>query len=128
MDDLRGLLIEDDNVTRQEMAELLTKEAFDVIDACDGNRGRVLFESELPDIVITDLRMPGMSGLEVMEIINRTQPEVPVILTTAYGETDVALRGQSSWGSWTTSRSRSTWTTSWWRSAAPRSASRTTGR
>ena len=92
MDDLRVLLIEDDNVTRQEMAELLTKEAFDVIDACDGNRGRVLFESELPDIVITDLRMPGMSGLEVMEIINRTQPEVPVILTTAYGETDVALQ------------------------------------
>jgi DNA-binding NtrC family response regulator len=92
MDNLRVLLIEDDRVTRTELGEILSKEALNVIEACDGNEGRTLFESESPDIVITDLRMPGMSGLEVMEAINNTRPCVPVILTTAYGETDVALQ------------------------------------
>ncbi len=92
MKPLKTLIIEDDEVTRNEIAELLTKEDLDVIQAADGNEGRDLFDKESPDVVITDLRMPGLTGLEILEYIHKDKPLVPVILVTAFGETEVAVQ------------------------------------
>lgn len=92
MNQLKVLVIEDDDVTRNELAELLTKEEYEVVVAADGNKGREFFETESPDIVITDLRMPGPNGLELIQIIHQERPFLPVILVTAYGETEIAIQ------------------------------------
>ncbi|WP_420266080.1 response regulator [Candidatus Magnetominusculus dajiuhuensis] len=85
------LLIEDDEVVRKQLAKYIQKERFDVIQAADGHTGIELFRSEKPDIVLTDMKIPGIDGMEVITTIKRLSPDTDVILFTGYGETDTAV-------------------------------------
>jgi CheY-like chemotaxis protein len=59
--------------------------------AADGREALTAIERALPDLVVADLRMPGMDGLELVEILKAKYPPLPVIIMTAYGSEDIAL-------------------------------------
>jgi DNA-binding NtrC family response regulator len=62
-----------------------------VFEAPSGREGLKLFDDQAPDVVITDLRMPGMDGEELLQAIQRTNPDVRVIIVTAYGTVEGAV-------------------------------------
>ncbi|UCF94177.1 MAG: response regulator [Desulfobacterales bacterium] len=88
----RIVLIDDEEDIREVMAVTLKDEGFQVVTAPDGARGLRLCDQTLPQIVITDIRMPEMDGLQVLETLKRTDPDIEVIVATAFGEMDVAIR------------------------------------
>ncbi|MHC1778575.1 MAG: sigma-54-dependent transcriptional regulator [Lentimicrobium sp.] len=83
------LAIDDDSIIRTLLTNILTKVGYEVVTAVDGESGLELAISTTPDLVVTDFQMPGISGLDVVTELQRTQPGLPVILLTAHG--DVAL-------------------------------------
>ena len=91
MEPLRVLVIEDDETARKQMAKAIRKEGYQVLTAEDGRAGLDIFEKERPEIVITDLKMPGIGGLEVMQTVKRLSPNVQVVLITAFGGVDTAI-------------------------------------
>ncbi|MCU0694541.1 MAG: response regulator [Polyangiaceae bacterium] len=91
MSALRILLVEDDQPTAIGLARVLEKEQFEVESVVDGRAALDSFDRQPADIVITDLKLPGMNGLELMRAVKRRSPDVPVILMTAFGETDAAV-------------------------------------
>ena len=91
MQSYKVLIVEDDKDALQQLARTVRKEDFEVFEANDGEEGLKRFEEELPDIVITDLKMPGISGMEVLHTIKRTSPHTQVIVITAFGKIDTAI-------------------------------------
>ena len=81
------LVVDDSADTREMMAKLLELEAFNVVTAEDGKMGLEVADRELPDLIITDINMPNMSGIEMIKEL-RKQPwsqSVPIMAITAYG-------------------------------------------
>ena len=81
------LVVDDSADTREMMAKLLELEAFTVVTAEDGRLGLKVADAELPDLIITDINMPNMSGIEMIREL-RKQPwcqSVPIMAITAYG-------------------------------------------
>lgn len=76
------LVVDDDPVQLRFMAERLQAEGYRVIAAGHGEEGLRLVEQGLPDLVILDVIMPGMSGMEVLSIIKRDRRELPVVVVT----------------------------------------------
>ncbi|MFM8360602.1 MAG: sigma-54-dependent transcriptional regulator, partial [Verrucomicrobiota bacterium] len=87
----RLLLIEDDPGAAQSLQRLLAAEGYDVELASDGRSGLEAAQDPGLEVVITDGRMPGADGLEVVGALNARRPELPVILITAHGSTDTAI-------------------------------------
>ncbi|MBF0465993.1 MAG: response regulator [Nitrospirae bacterium] len=85
------LLIEDDETARKQLAKYVQKERFQVIPAENGRVGIELFKSEQPQIVLTDLKMPDIDGMEVIHTVKRMSPETEIIVFTGYGEVDTAI-------------------------------------
>lgn len=74
---------------------VLKPSGYNVITAMDGRRGLKRILSDDPDLVILDLNMPGMDGLEVLDSLRKRQVDTPVILTTFYGSEQVAEQAMS---------------------------------
>ena len=91
MEKYKVLLIEDDDTSREQLVKAIRKEGYEVLAAENGGAGLEVFKKELPEIVITDLKMAGVDGLEVMHTVRRLSTDVQVIVITAYGETDTAI-------------------------------------
>ena len=89
----RVLLIDDDSSLREVVKFILTDAGHEVLEAADGDEGARLFEAEAPDLVLTDMRMPGRDGLEILRFVrsHETLPGVPVIILTAYGTVEQAV-------------------------------------
>ena len=85
------LIIDDDDQLRISFERLLTEEGYAVCTAPSGEMGLRAFEEEPLDLVILDMRLPGMNGLEVFKAIHAQEPKLPVIIMTAYGTTDTAI-------------------------------------
>ena len=85
------LLIDDDDSLRRVMEFSLTEAGYKVHTATSGEEGIQLFEKDAFDVVITDITMPGMSGLEVMKAIHRKEANLPVVIITAYGTIESAV-------------------------------------
>lgn len=88
---LSVLLIEDDSFARKNLMRVMRKEGYTVSGARDGLEGINAFKEEKPDIVITDVKMPKIDGLEVMHRIKELSPETEVILITGHGDVDMAI-------------------------------------
>ncbi|EGJ49984.1 diguanylate cyclase [Desulfocurvibacter africanus] len=86
------LYVEDDAIIQFSVSTLLDKVIGRLYTASDGQEGLDIFLEKRPDIVITDIRVPGMTGLEMVEAIRERDKDVPIIVTTAYNETDNLLR------------------------------------
>ena len=86
------LLIIDDDVSILEVLTEFFREDYQVYTVPDSAKGIRLFEKILPSAVILDLRMPHMGGMGVLEQIRTIDPNIPVIMLTAYGEIDEAVQ------------------------------------
>ncbi len=80
------LLVDDDASIRFIYTQELQDEGYTVVEAKDGEEGLSLFEQERPDIVILDIQMPGMDGIEVLRQMKKMSSETPVILSSAFPE------------------------------------------
>jgi two-component system, NtrC family, response regulator len=86
------LLIDDDESLRRVTEYNLTAAGFDVIPCGSGRDGIVLFKKNDPDLVITDVKLGDMDGLEVLAAIKKESPETPVIVITAFGSIEMAVK------------------------------------
>jgi DNA-binding response OmpR family regulator len=82
----RILVVDDEEGIRQLYKEELEEEGYEVELAERGEEALEKISKAKPDLVILDLRMPGMGGLEVLERIREQDKDLPVIICTAYGE------------------------------------------
>ncbi|NUN09050.1 MAG: sigma-54-dependent Fis family transcriptional regulator [Ignavibacteriaceae bacterium] len=89
---MKLLIIEDEKITRISLSNTLAAEGFEVFSAGDGEEGLAIFSREMPDIVITDLRLPKISGMEILERVITLKADCRVILITAYATVETAVR------------------------------------
>ncbi|MHB8843374.1 MAG: sigma-54-dependent transcriptional regulator [Nitrospirota bacterium] len=85
------LLIDDDDSLRRVMEFSLTEVGYSVQTAASGEDGLRLFEKDVFDAVVTDVTMPGMSGIEVLSTVRKSASSIPVIVITAYGTIEKAV-------------------------------------
>jgi two-component system, NtrC family, sensor kinase len=88
----RIVIIDDEADIREVLSVSLQDAGYEVASASDGEAGLRLCARIRPHIIITDIRMPGMDGLQVLEAVKREFPEIEVIVVTAYGEMEMAIR------------------------------------
>jgi two-component system NtrC family response regulator len=81
----RILLIDDDDSLRRVTEYTLQEEGYTVLTASNGRVGLDVFRSSSVDLVLTDVRMPEMDGMEVLPVLKAMQPDLPVIMLTAHG-------------------------------------------
>lgn len=86
------LIIDDTRYNFDVLSEILAPDNYEIIYAADGETGLELALKEKPDLVLLDLVLPGIMGIEVLEILKRDQPETIVVLTTAYGSEETAIQ------------------------------------
>lgn len=87
----RILIVDDDASGRSALAELLRDEGYAVETAADGFKALPKLEEMAPDLVLTDIHMPGMDGLELMKRVWEDDPERAVVMMTADGSVDTAV-------------------------------------
>jgi len=86
------LLVDDDESLRRVTEYNLSEAGFRIIPAASGHEGLALFSKNNPDLVITDVKLGDMDGLEVLASIKRESPETPVIVITAFGSIEMAVK------------------------------------
>jgi DNA-binding NtrC family response regulator len=90
--DITILYVEDDAALRAQIVFSLKLVAARVIEAENGSQGIAKFKQFTPDLVVSDIRMPVMDGLEMIRTLRGIKPELPIIICTAFTETDYLLR------------------------------------
>ncbi|MBI2876189.1 MAG: sigma-54-dependent Fis family transcriptional regulator, partial [Candidatus Tectomicrobia bacterium] len=91
-DDIQILVIDDEAEMRRLLGKVLSKEGYAVQTSLSGTDALKRVERTPFDIVVTDLKMRGMDGIEVLRTIKRTSPETTVVLMTAFGSIDSAIQ------------------------------------
>ena len=86
------LIIEDEEGAARALEKFFRQKGFTVAAATSGESGLEAFRAQAPDVVLLDYRLPGMNGEQVFQTMRSLQPLVPVIVMTAYGEIDRAVR------------------------------------
>jgi CheY-like chemotaxis protein len=85
----RILIIEDDEEMRSLLKDLLEDEGYQTESADNGSEAFGKLAREYFDLIITDIRMPGLTGLDILPGIRRLQPGIPIIVITAFGSEEV---------------------------------------
>jgi len=85
------LIIDDENSLRQTMARILQRAGYEVTAAANGKEGLALVSEHPFDLLYLDIRMPDMSGLELLKIIHTKLPDLPIILFTAQPDLNSAV-------------------------------------
>jgi len=85
------LIVDDEKTIRWSLGEGLRKAGFEILEAASGEEGLQVFVDKTPDCVLLDMRLPGIDGIEVLRRMRKDNPDVPVIVMTAYGEVDKAV-------------------------------------
>ncbi len=88
----RILIVDDEEQMRELLAKVLEKNGYQVTAAADGSQALALLEKEPMDLVVTDVRMPGLDGMEALRAIKELNPEIVIILMTAFGSIDQAVQ------------------------------------
>jgi nitrogen regulation protein NR(I) len=86
------LIIDDDDQLRKSFTKLLNEEGYSIQSAASGEAGLRIVREKLPDLVILDVRLPGMSGLDTFKAIHAIDQRVPAIIMTAFGTTETAIQ------------------------------------
>lgn len=89
---MKLLIIEDEKITRISLSNTLKEEGYEVSTAENGEEGLIKFKAELPDIVITDLRLPRLNGMDILTSIISIKPDCKVILITAFATVETAVK------------------------------------
>ena len=77
---MKALIIDDDPAVRRSLAAYLEDADFTVLKAKDGEEGLVLLNQEHPNIVLCDMYMPGLNGLQVLSKVHAEFPDIPIIM------------------------------------------------
>lgn len=85
------LLVEDETILREALAQLLAEEGYEVAQAGDGEAARDLVLARPFDLIITDIRMPRMDGMALLQHVMQAAPQTPVVVVTAFGTVDSAV-------------------------------------
>ena len=85
------LIIDDDDPLRKSFEKLLREEGYTVNSAPSGETGLKSVKENPPDVVVLDMKLPGMNGMEVYKKINEIDSKLPVIIMTAFGTTETAI-------------------------------------
>ena len=93
------LVVDDEAANRKVLERILTREGLAVIHAADGREAVGLIRSHGPDLLLTDLKMPGMSGLELMRVGRTLDPDLEVVVMTAFGTVETAVEAMKE-GAW----------------------------
>jgi DNA-binding response OmpR family regulator len=84
------LLIEDDGLIQKTVELKIQKEGFEVVSCCDGKEGLEKLQTELPDVVLTDVMLPFASGLEVVNAAKAIkEKDIKVIVCSSMGQEDI---------------------------------------
>lgn len=86
------LVVDDEPVARQSLTDILKLEGYIVSAVPNGQAAVEHVRTHAVDLMIVDLKMPGMDGLEVIQVVNQTSPETEIILLTAHGSMDSAVQ------------------------------------
>ncbi len=81
----RVLIIDDEKVVRESLAMYLEDSDYEVLQAQNGRVGLEMFRSEKPELILVDLRMPEIDGLEVVRVVTRESPETPIVVVSGTG-------------------------------------------
>ncbi|MBC2705166.1 response regulator [Desulfobacula sp.] len=85
------LIVDDEEIIVKVLSMSLRTDGYETIAAHSGEQGLEVFKSESPDIVVTDIKMPGMDGLELLKKIKEIDPEKEVIIVTGHGDIDSTI-------------------------------------
>jgi CheY-like chemotaxis protein len=91
----RVLVVDDDPVVAKSFDRVLSGKGYAVITASSGQEALNKLEAEDYDVVFTDIKMPGMSGLEMAEQVKQRRPWLPVVIVTGYGSPDNEARAEA---------------------------------
>ncbi|MEA1891911.1 MAG: response regulator, partial [Campylobacterota bacterium] len=83
---LKLLYVEDEEGIRDQLSKFLKYFSSEFFIACDGEEGLKLYKQHKPDIVVSDIKMPNMNGIEMVKAIKEINPKQHVIFTTAHSE------------------------------------------
>ncbi len=86
------LVVDDEPVARQSLSEILRLEGYAVNSVPNGQAAVEFVRTHPVELMIVDLRMPGMDGLEVVQVVNQISPETEIVLLTAFGSTESAIQ------------------------------------
>jgi PAS domain S-box-containing protein len=86
------LLVDDEESIRKVLSISLMDEGFNVLTAADGGEALQIFRKNAPSIVLTDIKMPGMQGTELLQKIKSENPDTEVIMITGHGDMDLAIQ------------------------------------
>src|SRR4051794_26552772 len=87
----RVLVVDDEANARTALAELLRDEGYEVETAADAFKAMGKYEAFAPDVVVTDLKMPGMDGIELVKKLRADESAAAVIVMTAFGAVQTAV-------------------------------------
>jgi two-component system, NtrC family, C4-dicarboxylate transport response regulator DctD len=87
----RILVVEDDRMVRRALVEWLGISGHVTSEADNASAALAVLESEKPDLVLSDVRMPGLSGLQLLERLRALDPDLPVVLITGHGDVPLAV-------------------------------------
>ena len=93
MGKLKVLLVDDEEEFVSTLAERLQLREIETIVATDGNEALRVIDTDKPPVVVLDVMMPGIGGLDVLQQIKRTYPQIQVILLTGRGSTNDGIKG-----------------------------------
>ncbi|WP_166244295.1 response regulator [Paenibacillus turpanensis] len=83
------LIVDDQNGIRVLLVEVFSNEGYQTFQASNGKLAIDIVHRESPDLVLLDMKIPGMDGLEILKSVKSINPDIKVIMMTAYGELDM---------------------------------------
>lgn len=83
------MIVDDQFGIRTLLNEVLQKEGYEIYQAANGLQALKLTDQHDPDLVLLDMKIPGMDGLEILKKMKESNPDIRVIIMTAYGELDL---------------------------------------
>lgn len=92
MPEARILIVDDEKLIRFTLQKALKKEGFEVIPAEGGEESLKIYKEELPDLVLLDIKLPDMDGMEILKIIKEIDRDALVIMMTGYGAIETAVK------------------------------------
>lgn len=89
MEKKKVLIVDDQNGIRILLMEVFSSEGYDTFQASNGKLALEIVKREAPDLVLLDMKIPGMDGLEILKHVKTINRDIKVIMMTAYGELDM---------------------------------------
>ncbi|RFU62348.1 response regulator [Peribacillus glennii] len=88
------LIVDDQFGIRILLNEVLTKEGYNTFQAANGIQALDVVNKHSPDLVLLDMKIPGMDGIEILKRMKQIDPDIRVIIMTAYGELDIIQKAK----------------------------------